>query len=94
VCFHGNNDGCRSLASDIVSLPYSLLLFTPIPTFSTTPQTRCLQSVFKLEVVQSPSRGRTCGFGDADRRALSAPLIARLRLFRRFGDAEVELDAK
>jgi len=35
---------------------------------------------YRLELSQQPTRGRTCGFGDADRRALSAPLIARLRV--------------
>ena len=38
---------------------------------------------YRLELPQQPTRGRTCGFGDADRRALSAPLIARLRIFEK-----------
>lgn len=57
-----------------------------------------INRLYRLEVVQSPSRGRTCGFGDADRRALSAPLIARLRVYDALTDelipAEYVLNAR
>ncbi|CAD6571591.1 MAG: hypothetical protein CYPHOPRED_004490 [Cyphobasidiales sp. Tagirdzhanova-0007] len=46
---------------------------------------------YRLEVVQGPIRGRTCGFGDSDRRALSPPLIIRLRVFRSDGE-EIEAE--
>lgn len=46
---------------------------------------------YRLEVVQGPIRGRTCGFGDSDRRALSPPLIIRLRVFKDGGE-EIEAD--
>lgn len=45
-----------------------------------------------LEIAQAPTRGRTCGFGDSDRRALSAPLIARLRVFSKSENREVPAD--
>lgn len=35
---------------------------------------------YKLEVVQSPSRARMCGFGDKDRRPLNPPLIVKLSI--------------
>lgn len=46
----------------------------------------------ELEIAQAPTRGRTCGFGDADRRALSAPLIARLRVFNAQDNAEISVE--
>lgn len=45
-----------------------------------------------LEIAQAPTRGRTCGFGDADRRALSAPLIARLRVFSKADNKEIPVE--
>ncbi|KAL7009346.1 hypothetical protein EMMF5_000976 [Cystobasidiomycetes sp. EMM_F5] len=48
---------------------------------------------YRLEISQNPTRGRTCGFGDADRRALSAPLIVRLRAYNLQSDQEVSADS-
>lgn len=38
---------------------------------------------FSLEVVQQPVRARMCGFGDKDRRQITPPLCARLRIFHK-----------
>jgi hypothetical protein len=38
---------------------------------------------FSLEVVQQPIRARMCGFGDKDRRQITPPPCARLRIFNK-----------
>ncbi|KAF9515268.1 hypothetical protein BS47DRAFT_804190 [Hydnum rufescens UP504] len=48
--------------------------------------------VYSLEIVQSPLRARTCGFGTKDRRPLAPAAIAKMTVYRRRDNTPVHPD--
>ncbi|PBL02871.1 hypothetical protein ARMGADRAFT_1159350 [Armillaria gallica] len=49
------------------------------------------QKLYTLEVVQSPLRARTCGFGDKDRRPLAPAAVVKM-VVKREDDSTVDVD--